>query len=81
MVSCVKKLSGISWIGRWESSGRRSLGAPPAAGSREVPRAAGWCLLDPVLLGVLGEHDGVVDLVDVEPLGLKVLNPRSREPF
>jgi hypothetical protein len=28
-------------------------------------------VLDPVLFGVLGEHDGVVDLVDVEPLVLQ----------
>jgi hypothetical protein len=28
-------------------------------------------VLEPVFLGVLGEHDGVVDLVEVEPLVLQ----------
>ena len=32
-------------------------------------------VLDAVLLGVLGEHDGVVDLVDVEPLVLQRAEP------
>lgn len=32
-------------------------------------------VLDPVLLGVLGEHDGVVDLIDVEPLVLQGPEP------
>lgn len=38
-------------------------------------------VFDAVLLGVLGEHDGVVDLVDEQPLVLQVPKPRSRDPF
>jgi hypothetical protein len=32
-------------------------------------------VLDAVVLGVLGEHDGVVDLVDAEPLVLEGAEP------
>lgn len=38
-------------------------------------------VLAPVVLGVLGEHDGVIDLVQKQPLYFKVPNPRSRDPF
>ena len=37
-------------------------------------------VLDPVLLGVLGEHDGVVDLFDVEPLVLQGAEPAFARP-
>lgn len=37
-------------------------------GSRRWPRVAGLVVLDAVFLGVFGQHDGVVDLVDEQSL-------------
>ncbi len=41
----------------------------------------GLVVFESVLLGVLGQHHGVVDLVDEQPLYLSVWNPRSSDPF
>lgn len=46
-----------------------------SCGRFQAMASCGLVVLDPVVLGVFGEHDGVVDLVDEEPLVFQGAEP------
>jgi hypothetical protein len=71
-LSRVKKVAGFRWLERLGGEVGQALMPVlgPVPGDGLV-----WpdlVVLDAVFLGVFGEHDGVVDLVDVEPFVLQV---------
>ena len=75
-LSCGKCPASSSWQDFFAVKGRdRGVGQAQVHLGGPVPGdglvGADGVVLDPVVLGVLREHDGVVDLVDVEPLVLQ----------